>query len=178
MKNLKLSWNYFPYEDLPEIDSSVPFREVYEKLSKEGHGGFLLVEGGHLKKYVKAYTLAKQILTKLDKNAAETRRLADTPIGQVIAEVPKLSDGPVVPVEPNPIDVKKDESDLEEETERVYRVIESERLTGWYLNNETVRKTLTQKTVFICANGHENLDFDNGTCYYCPAPIVEIRRND
>jgi hypothetical protein len=155
------------------IDSFTPLREVYAQLSsKDQSGGFFLTEAGRTRSYIKAGYLADEIVKDAKENPDRMRSLSDTPIGQIISNRTRTAQPDwAVPINPDPVDVSNDETSLRSQSPTVFAVIESGTRTGWYLNHESVRDTVTQRTWFICKKGHRNPDPDHGTCYRCPFPI-------
>jgi len=175
MQKLYDSWHFVPHEDIPPIDSSVPFHKVYQLLYMGGYGGFLLGEGDRARIYVKAYELAETALRKVAGDPKKARELTETPIGQVVATLTEAEQKVIVPVPHDPVDIQSDENALRIPEERVFRVTDSGKTTGWYLNHESVRNTTTRRTIFVCEQGHDNSDPDQGRCYSCPFPIVKTR---
>lgn len=172
MATLKDSTHFVSADAIPLVELSTPFREVYSRLSRDGRGGFIVSATDGSRNYVKAYELAEEAIGKAAGDAAKVRRLADASIGQCL----QTATGALVPVDDHPIDVSADDGSLRQQPERVFAVIEAGRFTGWFLNHESIRDTLTPKTVYVCAQGHENPDPDHGTCYSCPFPITGTKQ--
>jgi hypothetical protein len=186
MATLKDSPHFVPLENLPQIEGGTSFQHVYARLSQSGHGGFLLVEGGRVQMYVKAYALAQEAVQRVVQSVEHIQglsvaeqeeslkqwmeQLSQRPIRAVLDEA--IRSAPLVVVSPSPVDIQSADAPLQDHPDTVFEVQEDGESIGWYLNHEGVRDTTTQKTVYVCARGHENSDADHGTCYYCPRPIT------
>jgi hypothetical protein len=164
--SLKGSWKYLSEDKLPRIDSGTSFMETYSQLTRSGSSGFLLFDKGMLQGYVKGHALAHLVVQQANGDPQSLRQYSAEQIGAVISKVGSS----LVPVSPTPAGAT--EKALEAMGETVFRVIEPDGSSGWYLNHETIRDAATKKTVFICSKGHRNPDSDHGTCYTCPFPIV------
>lgn len=164
MTTLKNSRHFVSH--IPKIEGSTPFREVYAQLYDGGHGGFILAKGGQAVSYVKAHELAAHVVAEAKGDGEKMRRLSNTPIELLVVNETQL------PVHRTPIDVSADEMQLQNQPDTVFDITESGKSTGWYLENKTVRSTLTERTVWVCKNKHKNPDPDHGgTCYSCPFPV-------
>ena len=166
--SLKNSWKYLTQEKLPRIDTGTIFKEAYAQLNRSGSSGFLLVDKGDLRGWIKADRLAQAIVKEAKGDAERLRELSAEPIGKVVERLAPTVLVTVTDAPPNATEVMLD--DVVEET--VFRIAEADGTTGWYLNHETVREAATKPTVFVCQVGHRNPDPDHGTCYSCPFPIV------
>jgi hypothetical protein len=175
MTTLKDSNHFASAGDIPEITADTPLREVYAQLNRAGRGGFIVSIPDGSRKYVKAYALAEAAILQAGGDVGKIRLLADRPIGQHVLRV--IDSSAVIPVDEHPVDVRTDEKPLRDQDARVFLLTESDHFTGWYLNHEAVSDTRTQKTVYVCQNGHGNPDPDRGTCYLCPFPITGTRRS-
>ena len=162
-------------EDLPQIESTTPFRDVYKRLDQSGCSGFILLEKGQAQAYVKGYELANFVLTGPGKGPKKLRELSGSAIGHILT----LAAGRqlAVPVPSQPVEATEKAQPLQIQPDSVFHVSEAGRHVGWFLNHETVLATATGKTVFVCENGHDNPDPDNGSCYRCPGDIVTARRS-
>lgn len=165
--SLRNSWKYLTQEKLPRIDTGTIFKEAYAQLDRSGSSGFLLVDKGNLRGWVKADRLAQAIVKEADGNAQRLRELSAEQIGKVVERL-----APKVLVTVTDAPPGATEAMLEQADETVFRISEADGTTGWYLNHETVRDAATKRTVFVCQVGHRNPDSDHGTCYSCPFPIV------
>jgi len=141
--------------------------EVYAQLHRRGRGGFILTGAQGRRHYVKALKFAEELMASAANDIGKLREVNDTPIGDLIARV--RSDA-IVPVETAPIDIEEDRTRPSSERQKVFAVIEADKLVGWYLNNEAISDSLTQRITYVCPNGHRNPDGDHGTCYFCPFP--------
>lgn len=199
MPTLKFS-SHFESGVLPRIESDTKFLDVYKQLDEAERGGFLLVEEGKVKTYVKAYELADAVahraLREVRRNfsispgdlfdkltdpdepvsraiADEMNRISQTPIGEIVC---RMMSAIFVAVAEDWIDEGDDEPPLIDQDPRVFEVYENGEPVGWFLNRERNRATTTERPVFICGRGHKNPDGDSGTCYQCPAPIIDADR--
>jgi len=186
MATLKDSSHFVPLNSIPQIEGATTFQQVYAQLSQSGHGGFILVEGGRIQVYVKAFALAQGVVQRIvqyveqipDLSPAERKgrlkqemeQLSQRSIRAVLDEV--IRSAPFVVVHHSPVAIQFAESPLQERPDAVFEVQEDGESIGWYLNHEPLRETTTQKTIYVCAGGHENADADHGTCYHCPRPIT------
>jgi len=170
---LNESPHFVPKERIPIIDASSSFLQVYQQLSASGHGGFLMDKGNRADAYVKAYDLADAVLQEVQHNPEKITDITSKPIGEVIAALPGTAANFLVSVDPVAVDVDYDEHVLQNQKDKVFRVIASGRTDGWFLNHERLHGTLTRRTIFLCEAGHRNPDPDHGTCYSCPSPIVK-----
>lgn len=182
---LKDSYHFVPKANLLLIKGETSFQEVYKQLHQAGQGGFLLVEEGVPRAYVKAYDLADVVVHRTVKEAkrmssgspdelnqmlrSRMEMISQTPIKQIISDVSSM----FVPVDETWIDVYTAEGPLQDQDHRVFDVREAGESIGWYLNHEGVRDTTTEKPIFVCENGHENPDTDHGTCYSCSASFTD-----
>lgn len=172
MPMVKDSSHFLAQDHIPRIESSVPFGRVYEELGARGVSGFILVEAGRPKGYVRASQLAVVAVNKVSKDSGVMEQLTHTSIGRVVSEHVNESPQVLVHLHPSRVDARNEERDLQTQVEKVFEVDEFGTQLGWYLNQENIRDTLTEKTFFLCANGHRNVDPDHGTCYSCPFPII------
>jgi hypothetical protein len=186
MATLKDSPRFIPLDNLPQIEGETTFQQVYAQLSRSGHGGFMLVEGGRVQTYVKAYALAHEAVQRVVRYvenipglSAEERQvllkqemeqLSQRPIREVTEWA--IQSAPFVFVHQIPVATEAVEAPLQARPDAIFEVQEDGQPIGWYLNHESVRDTTTQKTWYVCAAGHENADADHGTCYSCPRPIT------
>jgi len=167
--SLMSSFHFVPLSDVPVLSDSTPLRAAYSHLAKAGRGGFIL-ERGSTRTYVKAAQLAAELLQRADTGPEGMTQLADESLGEVLSR--GIGAGGLVPIMEQPVDVDADVAGLTRQPETVFRVVDTGKSVGWFLNHETVRDTMTQKTWWICAKGHRNPDPDHGTCYSCPGRIV------
>jgi hypothetical protein len=201
MTTLKDSRHFVPNGALLRINSETHFQEVYRQLDQARQGGFLLVDEGRAKTYVRAYGLADAVIHRAVKKAQgihsvppselakkladrteqvsqtladEVERISKTPIGQVVRE---FMTAIFVTIDEAQIDVDDDETALRnQQADRVFEVYEAGEPVGWYLNHETLKDTTTEKSIFVCGNGHENPDTDSGSCYSCSAPLTDANK--
>jgi hypothetical protein len=186
MQALESSLNFMRTGEIPEIDASVSFREVYEQHLKDVHGAFFVVQGGERRHFVRARLLARHVLQRARRSlpvppaAGDDARnealrqvvaaICDTPIGQIVDRVWRES--PVLPVQAVPTGA--DESTLRMLHDGVFEARTLAGDLGWFLNHETVRDATTDKTIFWCTNPHKrhkNISPDHGSCSRCPYPI-------
>jgi len=66
-----------------------------------------------------------------------------------------------------------DESDLQNQADRVFAIMGPQGREGWYFNHETLGTTLRTKPVYICKRNHRNGTWNNGRCSVCPAAIID-----
>ena len=200
MATLNDSQHFVANNDLLRIDGSTSFQDVYKKLNDAGRGGFLLVEDGQIRTYVKAADLADAVVRRAVKDVQKFNsvppgdlnlRLAEAsdPIAQMLANfmqiisqtpisqiVQQLRSAILVEVDQIKIQLDADEIPLQNQDHRVFEVYDAGKTIGWYLNHEEVRDTTTEKPRFICVNGHDNPDTDSGTCYSCSGSFTDTNR--
>lgn len=189
--SLKDSWHFVPADDILDVEGSTTFRDLYDELSARPQGGGFFIKIDKVNNYVKAGYFAAEVLRRavtevlLQRGLSEAERetvkgkvkeITQTPIEDLVEQI--IRESPVVPVHREPTLLTTEEKALQDQHDLVFEVYDEAEKVGWYMNHETVRETTTPKTVFMCGNtpSHDNAGPDNGTCGFCPWPIVGSRK--
>lgn len=173
MSSLIGTSKFLTVEQLPHIEATMLFSEVYVKLWHKHVSGFLLVQNGVASCYIKGADLAKAVIEQTKNDSNLLKQYCCMPVGPLLASIDPIPVSPIVPLNPVPIPVDSSESQLDTQPDAVFSVVDKGKQVGWYFNKEFIRATATKRTVFICTRSHPNPDPDRGSCYKCPAKIVK-----
>jgi hypothetical protein len=172
---------------LPEIDARTLVRQVFARLDSAGSGGFIMKRQGRPAAYVPAHDLALAVFSESDPE--ESAALARRRIGDLLKEHPEFS----IRIEKRPVFSDASLAPLQDRDDAVFQVVraggpltyrmhgragQAALIDGWLLNHESLRATITPKTVWRCENPdgtHDNADPDHGICYLCPFPTRPVR---
>lgn len=173
MNGVLQAGHFYPVSFIAQYNERVSVREVFADLSqRERGGGFLFLEGDRPVFYVKSRPLANNLLTRANGDVSVLRSLLEEPLGRVIqrlqmgeelfhvAATPVAPDADLLPLQSRPEHV-------------VFPVADQAGQIGWFINHEGLSDTVTDRPVFLCINGHENIDPDHGSCSYCPGTITQ-----
>jgi hypothetical protein len=156
---------------IPLIEEDTPLRKVYATLYGKGVSRFIVVEKrGHPRFYVQGAELARILAAHAEGKVQEWESIASAPVGRLSASLGRPC--AVMPVLDAPLDARSPEPSQSEQREGVAAVESFGVRIGWLLTSAL--EASTEKTVFVCKNGHRNPDPDNGTCCICPAVIDHV----
>lgn len=171
---LRASEHFIPLERLPQIDVGTLLRAVFAEVSVRAVGGFIATRSGRAGHYLQAPALAAVLGGEVQARRMTWRGVAETALGEVIPLA--QSHGAAIALEGGAVTDDTDLVPLQQRGDAVYAVQAAGQLAGWFLNHETLVRTVnTPPPVFWCArprDPHPNPDPDHGRCYRCPAPIV------
>jgi hypothetical protein len=169
------SEKFFSRGLLPEIEVTVPVREVFARISKETGNGFVLTQSGRPYRYVVGKSLVSSFLQRTQPQEDRTDvigRFAESRAGSWISS-PDILSFPIETAERTKTTLEQ----LENRPDMVFEIVDAGTPLGFYLNHENVLNAATGRIVWVCKQGHDNADPDHGTCAVCPFPIdhVEVR---
>lgn len=190
---LDSSDHYVPYDRLTQISEDSRVQDAFRIMSETQTGSLLVCAGEQPRWYVPGDWLkevydklrlepgleAPAVPENLTLQTLLTEPLAGPPgqlveVLQYIWKERETEPSQVLPISiADPVSINEEASSLQDRSDAVFLVLDDSRQpVGWFLNHEDVLQgLLTRPPVFVCTNGHENPDPDEGRCYYCPAPI-------
>ena len=172
--SVKDQGHFLEQSELPQIEGSALLRDVFERLNRSGRGGFIMLEEGQPRHYVKATEFAEAVVDRANRPGTEKLEVVSgTSVSSFLDQ--DFTRAFFVPISGRALDVTDDDASLKEGPDTVYLVAESGRPTGYYGNRETVFTTAVKIPRFYCEMGHENTSVGDGTCGQCPYPIVTVK---
>jgi hypothetical protein len=169
MSSIRDSSHFVPIEHVPQIRDTTALPAVFHQLSERGAGGFILLQAGRPRYYVRADVLAKRVLARATEGGwgwIDRGTILD------LVEDPRIS-LETVPVLEDGVQFDTDSGVVSRGTAAILPVMQAGQQAGWFFSQEMLVKTIgTKPPRFMCRNGHANPDPDHGTCYKCPAAIT------